>query len=82
MALELAKSLVVASVVAGLVARLGITDPAGALLLGLALWIAFPVVLLVGSVTQEDVPWKLAAIHAGDRLAKLLVIGVVVSVWR
>src|SRR5438128_1619596 len=40
--LELGKSVVVALVVAGLVARLGITDPAGALLLGLALWIAFP----------------------------------------
>jgi len=81
-ALELIKALVVASVVAGLVARLGIADPAGALLLGLALWIAFPVVLLVGSVTQEGVPWKLAAIHAGDWLVKLLVIAVIVGVWR
>jgi hypothetical protein len=50
--------------------------------LGLALWIAFPVVLLVGSVTQENVPWKLAAIHAGDWLAKLLIIAVIVSLWR
>jgi hypothetical protein len=80
--LELAKSLVVAAVVAGVVALLGITDPAGALLLGLALWLAFPVVLLVGSVTQERVPWRLAAIHAGDWLVKLLVIAVIASVWR
>src|SRR5438132_12127508 len=80
--LELGKSVVVALVVAGLVARLGITDPAGALLLGLALWIAFPVVLLVGSVTQEHLPWKLAAIHAGDWLAKLLVISIIVGIWR
>jgi Protein of unknown function (DUF1761) len=80
--LELFKSLVVASMVGGLVTLIGISDLAGALKLGLALWIAFPVVLLVGSVTQENVPWKLAAIHAGDWLAKLLIIAVIVSLWR
>jgi len=82
MGLELFKSLVVASMVGGLVTLIGISDLAGALKLGLALWIAFPVVLLVGSVTQENVPWKLAAIHAGDWLAKLLIIAVIVSLWR
>jgi dipeptide/tripeptide permease len=82
MALELVKALVVAAVVAALVALIGITDPARAVLLGLALWIAFPLVLLIGSVTQEGVPSKLAAIHAGDWLAKLLIIGVITSVWR
>ena len=82
MAVELFKSLVVALVVAGLVSLIGIADVAGALKLGLALWIAFPVVLLVGSVTQENVPWKLGAIHAGDWLAKLLIIAVIVSLWR
>lgn len=80
--LELFKSIVVATVVAGLVALTGIADLGGALKLGLALWVAFPVVLLVGSVTQENVPWKLAAIHAGDWLAKLLIIAVIVSLWR
>jgi len=82
LALELLKALVVALVVAGLVSLIGTADWGGALELGLALWIAFPVVLLVGSVTQENVPWKLAAIHAGDWLAKLLTISVIVSVWR
>lgn len=82
MALELVKSLVVALVVAGLVSLLGIADWTGAVKLGLALWIAFPVVLLIGSVTQENVPWKLGAIHAGDWFAKLLIIAVLVSIWR
>jgi predicted Co/Zn/Cd cation transporter (cation efflux family) len=82
MGLELFKSLLVAAVVAGLVALAGIPDLAGALKLGLVLWVAFPVVLLVGSVTQENVPWKLGAIHAGDWLAKLLIISVIVTVWR
>jgi hypothetical protein len=74
--------LVVALVVAGLVALIGIADLAGAVKLAVALWIAFPVVLLVGSVTQENVPWKLGAIHAGDWLAKLVIISVIVGLWR
>ena len=79
--LEVVKSLIVASVVAGLVALLGISDPAGALLLGLALWIAFPIVLLAGSVVHEKVPWRLAAIHAGDWLGKLLLVALIVTAW-
>jgi hypothetical protein len=80
--LELIKAVVVATVVAGLIVLLGITDPIGGLELGLALWVAFPVVLLLGSVTQENVPWRLAAIHAGDWLVKLLVVAIIVGVWR
>ena len=82
MGLELLKSLIVAAAVAWLIALAGISDIAGALKLALVLWIAFPVTLLVGSVTQEGVPWKLGAIHAGDWLAKLLIITVIVTSWR
>jgi hypothetical protein len=80
--LELAKGLVIAAVVAGLVSQLGIQDLAGAIALALVLWITFPVLLLVGSVTHEKVPWRLAAIHAGDWLAKLLLIALIVAIWR
>lgn len=79
---ELVRSLVVATVVAGLATLLGITDWTGAVQLGLALWVGFPVVLLAGSVMWDQVPWKLATIHAGDWLLKLLVISVIVGVWR
>jgi hypothetical protein len=82
MAFELVKALGVALVVAALVASIGITDLAGAALLGLALWVAFPVVLLAGSVMHEGVAVKLAALHAGDWLAKLLMIAVITAVWR
>ena len=82
MGLKLFTSLVVAAVIAGLVRLARITDVGGAVKLGLVLWIAFPVVLLAGSVVHEDVPWRLAAIHSGDWLAKLLIISVIVSVWR
>lgn len=82
LAAELARSIVVAAVVAGLATLLGITDWVGALLLGFALWVGFPVVLLSGAVIHENEPWKIAVIHAGDWLLKVLVIAVIVSVWR
>jgi hypothetical protein len=79
---EPVRNLVIASVVAGLAGLVGIVDVAGALQLGFALWIAFPVMILAGAVIHENVPPKLAAIHAGDWLIKLLLIAVVVAVWR
>lgn len=79
---ELVRNLVVALVLAGLVARIGIERWTGATLLGLALWIAFPAVLLFGSVIHENVPTALAAIHAGDWLLKLIVMAVIVGQWR
>jgi hypothetical protein len=70
------------SAAAGLSARLGIVTWTGAVLFGLALWIGFPVLLLAGSVFHENVPWRLAALHAGDWLVKLLVIAAIVGVWH
>ena len=80
--LELGKGVVLALVVAGLVTGIGIDNPAGALVLAAALWIAFPVLLLAGSVIHENVAWQLAAIHAGDWLAKLAIVAVIVTEWR
>jgi hypothetical protein len=36
----------------------------------------------VGSMLWENVPLKMAAIHAGDWLVKLVLIAVIVGVWR
>lgn len=79
---ELVRSLVVASVLAGLASLLEIEDLTGAVLLGLSMWVGFPVALLTGSVIWERVPPQLAAIHAGDWLLKLLVIAIIVGLWR
>lgn len=78
---ELARNLVVAGVIAGLVTGLGVDSLAESLLLALALWVAFPVVLLAGSVFHEHVPLELAAIHSGDWLLKLVVMSGVVAIW-
>lgn len=81
-AVELGLTLIFSVIVAALVSVRGIANPIGAVQLAVALWIAFPVVLLAGSVIHESVPWALAATHAGDWLAKLLIVTVMTSVWR
>jgi hypothetical protein len=81
-AAELLRSLVAVTVVAGLAAETGTDDWTGGLWLGLALWVGFPLVLWAGAMLHERAPWRLAAIHAGDWLVKLLVVTVIVSVWR
>ncbi|MGH3482231.1 MAG: DUF1761 domain-containing protein [Nocardioidaceae bacterium] len=50
--------------------------------LGVLLWVGFCATQWVGSVLGEQVPVRLAAIHAGDWLAHLLIIAVIVGVLR
>src|SRR5215210_3936769 len=79
-ATELLRTAVVAGVFAWLATRADLLDLPGSLLLALVVWIGFPVVLLSGSVIWERVPVVTAAIHAGDWLLKLLLIGAVLGV--
>jgi Protein of unknown function (DUF1761) len=62
--------------------RIGVTGAASAILLALLAWTAFPLVLLSGSVLHERVPWRLATIHAGDWLLKLVAVTLIVGLWR
>jgi hypothetical protein len=80
--LELLRSAVVAVVVAVACGRLGVDGVGGLMLVGLVAWVGFPVVLLSGSVLHEGVPWRLAALHAGDWLLKLVAIALIVGLWR
>lgn len=80
--IELLRCIVLAYVIAHFVALLEVTNWFIAAHFGLLLWIGFPVVLLVGSILWENVPVKVAAIHAGDWLVKLLVIPIILSVWH
>lgn len=75
-AAELIRTVVVAAGFAWVAHRAGLLALPGSLLLALVLWIAFPVVLLTGSIIWERVPWQTAAIHAGDWLLKLVLIAV------
>jgi hypothetical protein len=80
--IELVRCIILAYIIAHFVALLGITSWMGAAHFGLLAWVGFPVILLTGSVLWDNIPWKVAAIHAGDWLVKLLVIPIIVSVWR
>src|SRR5690348_1483509 len=80
--IEFARCLVLAYVIAILVALLGPSSWLAVVRVGLLLWIGFPVILLTGSVLWDNVPWKVAAIHSGDWLVKLLVIPIIVSAWH
>ena|SRR5712692_10147411 len=82
MAGELIRSFLLASVLGYLLVHTGVAGLTGAVRLGLVLWIGFPFVLLTGSIMWEGVPWKLAAIHAGDWLVKILLMTVILGTWH
>ena len=81
-ALELVRSFALAYVIARLVVQTGVSTAGGGLQLGFWLWLAFPVVLLSGSIIWDSVPWKMAAIHAGDWFLKVMLMAIVLGVWR
>lgn len=78
---ELVRGGVVAAAVAWLAGAVGLSGLAAALGFALVLWVAFPAVLLAGSVFHERVPAALAVIHAGDWLLKLVLVTAVVGLW-
>ena len=74
--------LVVAFVVAYVLGlRLG-GDWKSGLWIGFLLWLGLSAVQWIGSMLWEKVPLKMAAIHAGDWLVKLLIIAAIVGAWR
>jgi hypothetical protein len=79
--LELLRSAVVAGVIVGLARHAHLHGVGAVVLLGLALWLGFPLVLLTGSVIWERVSPVTAALHAGDWLLKIVVISIVVGLW-
>ncbi|HYU29731.1 MAG TPA: DUF1761 domain-containing protein [Gemmatimonadales bacterium] len=79
---ELARCIILAYVIARFVALLGISSWMGAVHFGFMVWIGFPVIILTGSILWENTPWKVAAIHAGDWLVKMLVISIIVTLWH
>jgi len=79
---EIVRCFVLAGVVTGLAVQGKVDTWTNGLMLGLVLWIGFPAVLWIGAIVHEKSPWRLAAIHAGDWLVKLLVLGTIVGVLR
>jgi hypothetical protein len=80
--LELLRSVLVGAVIAGVAHESHRHGAGPTVLLGLALWLGFPLVLLTGSITWDKVPAATALLRAGDWLLKLVVISAIVGVWR
>lgn len=76
---ELVRTAVVGAGFAWIAAQGDLLALPSALLLALVLWVAFPVVLLTGSIIWERVPWQTAAIHSGDWLLKLMLVALAVG---
>ena len=82
MLVVIVQSLVLALVLAyvlGLLGKIGWLEAVG---VGIVLWIGLSAVQWVGSMLWENVPVKMAAIHAGDWLVKLVLIAGIVGVWH
>jgi hypothetical protein len=82
MGAEFGRTLVLVTVFALLASAVGVDGVGRALGLALLAWAGFPVVILAGSVLHERVPVRLAALHAGDWLVKIVVMALLVGVWR
>ncbi|MFB9902848.1 DUF1761 domain-containing protein [Allokutzneria oryzae] len=78
---EFGRSALVAGAIVGLAKAMDIATIGPMLLLALVLWVAFPFVLLSGSVMWDKVPVATAARHGGDWLIKLLAVGTIVGLW-
>jgi hypothetical protein len=76
---ELMRSAVLAVVVVIACDRLALDGPGQLVAAAVVAWVGFPVVLLSGSVLHEKVPWRLAAVHAGDWLVKLVAVTLIVG---
>jgi hypothetical protein len=79
--LEIARSVLVGAVIAGVARACHLHSVGSTVLLGLVLWLGFPLVLLTGSMMWDKVPTVTAVLHAGDWLLKLLVISAIVGLW-
>ncbi len=79
---ELVRTFITVLVIAYAIGLLNLLYVNQAILLAFWLWLGLPVMLLAGLVAQEQCSPRLAVIHAGDWLAKLLILSVVLTVWK
>lgn len=80
MLLVVARSLVMALLVLGLMVAAGWHGAGTGALLGLAL-ACVPAVLLIGSIVHENTPVPVAAVHFLDWLLKLVIVGALVGLF-
>lgn len=80
--IEFVRTYVLGLVIAYAVSKLFIVQLDQALVLTFWLWVGFPVVLFAGMVIHEHFPGRLAVIHAGDWLVKILIFTIILTYWK
>jgi hypothetical protein len=80
MVVAVGQNLVLATVLAYIIERTGAEGWLDTAWIGVVLWIGLSAMQWVGSMLWEKVPLKMAVIHAGDWLMKLVLISVIVGV--
>ena len=78
----IAQSIVIAFVLAYIIARSGATGWLDAAWIGFVLWLGLSAMQWVGSMLWENVPLKMALIHGGDWLLKMVLISIIVGIWK
>jgi hypothetical protein len=79
---ELLRTFIIAVVLAHFVVLLAIVSFWGGLNLAIWIWVGFYAMILAGSVIHDKVPFKLAAIHAGDGLVRIILMTIIIAIWR
>ena len=79
---QLARNLVLATVLAHLLRWLEVATWKRALQVGLLVWFGFQAMAVVGSVLHEGYPLGLYLIHVGDALQATLVMALILGAWR
>jgi len=80
--IELTRTFVLGLVIAYACGLLGVTTIGQAFLLTAWLWLGFPVVIFTGLTLNEHFPIRLAVVHTGDWLVKLVIFTIILSSWQ
>jgi Protein of unknown function (DUF1761) len=82
MIVVLAEGFIIALVLAYLFGLIGQVTWVGAVGIGCLLWVGLSAMQWASSIVWENVPMKMAAIHVGDWLLKLVLISAIIGLWR
>ena len=76
---EALRCVVLGLVVTIVVSGMRVDTWSGGMIAGALLWVGFPLVLLSGAAFHEGTPIRVAVVHAGDWLVKLLAAAMIVA---
>jgi hypothetical protein len=82
MGVVILQSILIAAVLAYIIARSGVNNGLDAVWIGFVLWFGLSAMQWVGSMLWEKAPLKMALIHGGDWLMKIVLISLILGIWK